>query len=122
MADRVVATEAALRAARLAQSLLGGGLAQQVRSLSDALRTLSSPMVWDGPKAAEFRATQAPSHQAALVRTIESMRQLGTHAQNVTGSIMDAGTEGSGAAESATPPVATAPPGAAGASRGIDPK
>jgi len=119
--ERVLATTAALQAARTIQTVIRGGLQQNVQEVLVHLQTLSNPAVWDGPQADQFRRAQAPRHQASMRNALVSMRQLSSHADSAVVDITTAGSRGPlGGSPAGTAPV-TPMAGATQPSGGIDP-
>lgn len=90
MSTRVLSTEAARAAVRSMQSILAGGLAEQIRRLDAEGRTLSDPGVWDGRLAESFRSTW-PATQAGLQRAVAEIEELRRRVEAINHDIMAAG-------------------------------
>ena len=91
MSDRVLSTDTAREAIQRMQSILSGGLEQQVQQLESQGRTLCDPNVWDGQTAADFRGNVWPSTSAALDKTVQALDELRLTVQRVNQNIMSAG-------------------------------
>ena len=91
MSERVLSTDAARTSIQRMQSILSGGLEQQVHQLEAQGQTLCDPNVWDGHTAADFRANVWPSTRAALDKTVQALDQLRVAVQRVNQNIMSAG-------------------------------
>lgn len=53
--SRVLSTDEAKEAIRQIQSIVNGGLTDQIQALDNQGQRLSAPDVWDGPLASQFR-------------------------------------------------------------------
>jgi uncharacterized protein YukE len=91
MASRVLATDEARATITQMQSLLSGGLADQVNQLDQQGQRLCDPNVWDGALAAEFRGSVWPQCNASLKSTLQALEQLQTRLQQINANIMAAG-------------------------------
>ncbi len=91
MAMRVLSTEAAKTAIVQVQSIVNGGLLDEIGKLDQQGRTLSNPEVWDGPLAQQFRDQTWPETKAALDRARVELDELRDQLQRISQNIMTAG-------------------------------
>ena len=91
MAGRVLSTEQAKTAIQQVQSIINGGLTDQIAQLDAQGRTLSNPDVWDGPLAQQFRDQTWPETKAALDRARQELDELRDQLQRISQNIMTAG-------------------------------
>lgn len=91
MALRVLSTEAAKTAIVQVQSIVNGGLLDEIGKLDQQGRTLSNPEVWDGPLAQQFRDQTWPETKAALDRARVELDELRDQLQRISQNIMTAG-------------------------------
>ena len=91
MSNRVLATAEAQSAINQMQSIINGGLADQVAQLDSQGRTLSDPNVWDGPLADTFRNSTWPGAKAALDKTKHELEELRGQLDQIRQNIMQAG-------------------------------
>ena len=91
MSTRVLSTEEAKAAITSMQSLIAGGLTDQVRQLDAEGQRLSDPNVWDGALATEFRSELWPQTKTALERCVAALEELRTRLQSINQNIMAAG-------------------------------
>lgn len=91
MSGRVLSTEQAKTAIAQVQSIVDGGLAEQISRLDAQGRVLSSPDVWDGQLAAQFRDSTWPQTKSALDRARQELDLLREQLQKITQNIMMAG-------------------------------
>jgi hypothetical protein len=91
MTRRVLSSDQARSSIQGIQSIIDGSLRSDVQRLSQLLRELGDPDVWDGPLAAQFRGTTSPQARAELDQLVQQLDALRGHAQQVTGAIMAAG-------------------------------
>lgn len=94
MSSRVLSTEQARTAIQQVQAIVGGGLAEQIARLDAQGRVLSSPEVWDGQLAAQFRDSTWPQTKSALDRARAELDLLREQLQRITQNIMTAGGNG----------------------------
>ncbi len=94
MSGRVLSTEQAKTAIAQVQSIVDGGLAEQISRLDAQGRVLSSPDVWDGQLAAQFRDSTWPQTKSALDRARQELDLLREQLQKITQNIMMAGGNG----------------------------
>lgn len=91
MPTRVLSTEQAKSAIQQVQAIVNGGLAEQISRLDAQGQVLSSPDVWDGHLAAQFRDSTWPQTRSALERARQELDQLREQLQRITQNIMAAG-------------------------------
>ena len=91
MALRVLSTEAAKTAIVGVQSIVNGGLLDEIGKLDQQGRTLSNPEVWDGPLAQRVRDQIWPETKAGLDRARVELDQLRYQLQRISQNIMTAG-------------------------------
>jgi hypothetical protein len=91
MATRVLATDQARNAITQIQSIVNGGLQDQVNQLNTQGTTLSDPNVWDGPTAIDFRTNVWPNVSKSLTDTLSALDELRGKLDTVTKNIMAAG-------------------------------
>jgi hypothetical protein len=91
MAMRVLSTEAAKTAIVQVQSIVNGGLLDEIGKLDQQGRTLSNPEVWDGPLAQQFRDQTWPETKSALDRARLELDELRDQLQRISQNIMTAG-------------------------------
>lgn len=94
MSTRVLSTEQAKTAITSIQSIVNGGLAEQIARLDAQGRLLSSPDVWDGQLAAQFRDATWPQTRSALDRARQELDHLREQLQKIAQNIMTAGGNG----------------------------
>lgn len=89
--SRVLSTEQAKSAISQLQSIINGGLTDQLSQLDSQGRVLSDPNVWDGPLAERFRSQTWPETRAALERAKTELEQLRGQLQQISTNIFSAG-------------------------------
>ena len=94
MSTRVLSTEQARTAITQIQSIVNGGLAEQIARLDAQGKVLSSPDVWDGQLAAQFRDSTWPQTRSALDRARQELDHLREQLQKIAQNIMAAGGNG----------------------------
>lgn len=94
MSQRVLSTEQAKAAIQQVQTIVSGGLAEQISRLDAQGQVLSSPDVWDGQLAAQFRDSTWPQTRSALERARQELDQLREQLARITQNIMTAGGNG----------------------------
>ncbi len=94
MSTRVLSTEQAKTAITQVQAIVDGGLADQIARLDAQGKILSSPDVWDGQLAAQFRDSTWPQTKTALDRARQELDQLRQQLQKIAQNIMAAGGNG----------------------------
>lgn len=87
---RVLSSEEARTAITQMQTIISGGLMEQIRSLDAQGQRLSDPNVWDGKLAMDFRG-QWPETRQALDTMIQKLEELRTQVQAINQDIMSAG-------------------------------
>ncbi|HEX8101649.1 MAG TPA: hypothetical protein VF533_03485 [Solirubrobacteraceae bacterium] len=88
---RVLSTEQAKQAIQQVQAIINGGLSDQISRLDQQGRLLSTPDVWDGPLAQQFRDQTWPETKAALDKAKQELDQLREQLQRIAQNIMSAG-------------------------------
>ena len=91
MSGRVLSTEQAKTAIAQVQAIVNGGLAEQITRLDAQGRVLSSPDVWDGALAAQFRDSTWPQTRSALDKARQELDLLREQLQRIAQNIMAAG-------------------------------
>lgn len=91
MSARVLSTEQAKTAIQQVQTIVNGGLAEQIAKLDAQGKVLSSPDVWDGQLAAQFRDSTWPQTKSALDKARQELDHLREQLQKIAQNIMTAG-------------------------------
>src|SRR5262245_5778103 len=91
--QRVLATQRAEQAARKLSDVLDN-VTDQLVQLRLAGQRLSSPIVWDGPMAGQFRAQHWPQMSTTVETSLTQMERLGTASAAVIAAVVQAGTKG----------------------------
>lgn len=91
MAGRVLSTEQAKTAIVQMQGIIDGGLAEQISRLDAQGKVLSTPDVWDGQLATQFRDSTWPQTKTALDRARQELDALREQLQRIAQNIMTAG-------------------------------
>ena len=91
MAARVLSTDRAKTAIQQIQSIVNGGLTDQIAALDGQGKVLSDPNVWDGPLAQQFRDQIWPETKSALDRATRELEELRQQLQRIAQNIMTAG-------------------------------
>jgi uncharacterized protein YukE len=94
MAARVLSTDQAKSAIQQVQSIINGGLTDQISRLDAQGKILSNPDVWDGPLAQQFRDQVWPETRTALERAKTELEQLRQQLERIAQNIMTAGGGG----------------------------
>lgn len=89
--SRVLSTEAARVAIGQLQSIINGGLTDQISALDAQGRVLSDANVWDGPLASSFRGSTWPETKAALDKAKVELEQLRSQLEKISRDIFAAG-------------------------------
>lgn len=89
--SRVLSTEEAKSAIRQIQSIIDGGLAEQIRNLDGQGKILSDANVWDGPLAQQFRGGTWPETSAALGKVQTELSDLRAQLDQIAQNIFTAG-------------------------------
>ena len=91
MSDRVLSSQAAKDAIQKIQSIITGGLTEQINALNNEGQQLSDPNNWDGPLASTFRnETWAHTHQS-LQKASQDLTELNKQLQKIATDIFQAG-------------------------------
>ena len=91
MSDRVLSSQAAKDAIQKIQSIITGGLTQQINALNNEGQQLSDPNNWDGPLASTFRnETWRHTHQS-LQKASQDLTELNKQLQKIANDIFQAG-------------------------------
>ena len=91
MVARVLSTDQAKTAIQQMQSIINGGLTEQITQLDAQGKTLSNPDIWDGPLAQQFRDQTWPETKSALDRAKQELEELRDQLQRISQNIMTAG-------------------------------
>jgi uncharacterized protein YukE len=94
MSDRVLSTEDAKAAIRNIQSIINGGLTDQLGQLDTNGQKLSDPNVWDGPLASTFRSSTWPQTKTALEKAKTELEELHQQLNKIATNIFTAGGGG----------------------------
>ncbi len=87
---RVLSSEEARVAITQMQSIINGGLTEQIRNLDAQGQRLSDPNVWDGRLAADFRGAW-PETKRALDSMSQKLEELRGRVHMINQDIMSAG-------------------------------
>jgi uncharacterized protein YukE len=90
-AGRVLSSEQAKSAITQMQSIINGGLTNEINNLNTQGQALSDPNNWDGPLAERFRGSTWPETKAALDRAKVELEELRGQLQQISTNIMTAG-------------------------------
>lgn len=88
--SRVLSTTEARQAITRMQSIIAGGLTDQIGQLKTQGQLLSDPNVWDGSLAAQFRGSW-PQTASTLDRITADLAELRARVDRVNADIMLAG-------------------------------
>ena len=91
MSARVLSTDQGKSSIGKMQTIVAGGLSDQIQALKAEGETLSDPNVWDGALAEDFRANTWPATAAALEQTAQALDELRGRIQGINTDIMTAG-------------------------------
>lgn len=91
MPSRVLSTDQAKAAIKQVQSIVNGGLAEQIAKLDSQGKILSDPDVWDGPLAHQFRDSTWPDTKKALDKAKQELDELRDQLDKISVNIMTAG-------------------------------
>jgi uncharacterized protein YukE len=89
--SRVLSTEEAKTAIRQVQSIINGGLTDQISQLDTQGQKLSQPDVWDGPLAVTFRSSTWPETKSALDKAKQELDDLRSQLEKIAQNIFTAG-------------------------------
>lgn len=91
MPSRVLSTDQAKAAIKQVESIVNGGLAEQIAKLDSQGKILSDPDVWDGPLAQQFRDSTWPDTKKALDKAKQELDELRNQLDKISVNIMQAG-------------------------------
>ena len=91
MSVRVLSSEQGKTSITRIQTILSGGLAEQISALKAEGQILSDPEVWDGMLASEFRGSTWPETSRAHEQTTAAIEELRQRIQAINTDIMMAG-------------------------------
>jgi len=91
MSSRVLSTDAAKAAIGQIQSIINGGLTDQIAALDSQGKILSEPNNWDGPLAETFRNDTWPTTNAALKNALQKLDELHSELKTISTNIFTAG-------------------------------
>ena len=91
MSSRVLSTDRAKTAIQQVQSIVNGGLTEQISKLDAQGKILSEPDTWDGPLAQQFRDQIWPETKSALDKARQELEDLRQQLQKISQNIMTAG-------------------------------
>ena len=91
MAGRVLSTDQAKTAITQMQSIITGGLTEQINALDKQGQQLSQPDIWDGQLAQQFRGDVWPKTKTALDAAVTELNALREQLQKIAQNIMQAG-------------------------------
>jgi len=95
MSGRVLASEQAIQAVGQMESIVNGGLSEQITALDNQGKILSDPDVWDGPRARQFRDEIWPQTRTALENAKQQLDELHRNVRTIANNIMlDGGMPG----------------------------
>jgi len=94
MSVRVLSSEQGKAAIAKIQTILSGGLAEQIAALKAEGSVLSDPNVWDGRLAEDFRSNMWPSVARNIDHVTGSIEDLRSRTQMINVDIMSAGGNG----------------------------
>ena len=91
MSDRVLSSQAAKDAIQKIQSIITGGLTEQINALNNEGQQLSDPNNWDGPLASTFRNETWPHTPQSLQKASQDLTELNKQLQKIATDIFQAG-------------------------------
>ncbi len=91
MSSRVLSTEQAKSAIKQMQSIIAGGLSDQIANLDKQGKVLSDPNQWDGPLAEQFRGSTWPDTLKALNKAKQELDELRGQLDKIAKNIFSAG-------------------------------
>lgn len=89
--SRVLSTQEAKDAISQIQSIINGGLNDQIHALDVQGKRLSDPNVWDGPLAIRFRSETWPQTHSALENAKRELEELRAELAQISTNIFQAG-------------------------------
>ena len=91
MSDRVLSSQAAKDAIQKIQSIITGGLTEQINALNNEGQQLSDPNNWDGPLESTFRNETWPHTHQSLQKASQDLTELNKQLQKIATDIFQAG-------------------------------
>ncbi len=91
---RVLSSDQAKSAIQQVQSIVNGGLTEQISKLDAQGKILSDANVWDGPLAQRFHDQTWPQTKSALDKAKQELDQLRDQLQKINNEIMRSGGGG----------------------------
>jgi uncharacterized protein YukE len=91
MSGRVLSTDQAKQAITQIQTIVNGGLTEQINQLDKQGQQLSQADVWDGQLASQFRGEVWPKTKKALDQAVTELTALREQLQKIAQNIMQAG-------------------------------
>ena len=91
MSDRVLSSQAAKDAIQKIQSIITGGLTEQINALNNEGQQLSDPNNWDGPLASTLRNETWPHTHQSLQKASQDLTELNKQLQKIATDIFQAG-------------------------------
>ncbi|MDK8781637.1 hypothetical protein [Actinotignum timonense] len=88
---RVLTSSEAKQAIQQMQSIINGGLTDQISQLDTQGQTLSDTNVWDGPLAQQFRGDVWPQTKSALDKAKQELEDLRNQLDQISTNIFTAG-------------------------------
>ena len=88
---RVLTSSEAKQAIQQMQSIINGGLTDQISQLDTQGQTLSDANVWDGPLAQQFRGEGWPPTKSALDKAKQELEDLRNQLDQISTNIFTAG-------------------------------
>ena len=88
---RILSTQEAKTAINQIQSIITGGLTDQIAKLDGQGKILSDPNVWDGPLAETFRNSTWPETKSALDKARQELEELRGQLDKIAANIFSAG-------------------------------
>ncbi|ERF64267.1 Uncharacterised protein [Cutibacterium granulosum] len=89
--SRVLSTDEAKDSIRQIQSIINNGLTEQITALDQQGQVLSTPDVWDGPLAEQFRSQVWPETRSALEKAKAQLEELRSNLDKIATDIFTAG-------------------------------
>ena len=91
MSVRVLSSDQGKASISKLQTIVNGGLAEQIAALKAEGQLLSDPNVWDGMLAEDFRSNTWPATATTLDQMAEALEALRSRVQAINTDIMSAG-------------------------------
>ena len=89
--SRVLSTDEAKDSIRQIQSIINNSLTEQITALDQQGQVLSTPDVWDGPLAEQFRSQVWPETRSALEKAKAQLEELRSNLDKIATDIFTAG-------------------------------